>query len=264
MQDAPHNKALRAALDQTAAYGIQPTRSCHLRSPEDGARFVQRQIAGTLLARRLVFHIDGSKRLECDAAGGRLLRFCTYDPQGKVVFSGDFEDLSAAQGADAPLRVFSDSLPRSFLDAKTVSLHTLPMHDAPRTGGISAHHLAKALGLATPPVTPPQWFRTFIEDAKGAILAAAYLEDDLLYPLAGTDQDIDQLAENVAHLVPDIETLTSRATIPEDALIVLGTNNNATPNILFAAHNTSTLIALISPNTHTALTRKWYALRRAD
>ena len=122
MPDMPQetgNTGLRLALTRAAAYGVNTKRKIPLGGAPDSLRFVVDQIAGTILARRLVFSVGGDCEIECDVAGGRLLRFAIVIHPGTIPTSGDLTDLDSAERS---LREFSDLLRNSIGDVASVSV----------------------------------------------------------------------------------------------------------------------------------------------
>ena len=263
MHDETRHPGLDAALTRAAAYGIGGARTRPLDSPADGLRFVQEQIAGTLLARRLVFSFGDARRVACDVAGGRLLRFTDMDPSGTALTTGVFSDMSEADQVDGLLRDFAQLLRQSLEGETCVSLQTSPLNDEIKSGGVPADQVAHALGLSATPVPSAEFHKRFVDEAGASLLVAACLEGDVLFPLLGEEEEVEHLAASLDSLFADLDSVACQAGSTGNLLINLGYHEASHAGVVCVLHGQTMLIASTAPNSQAALARTWYALQRA-
>ena len=251
--------ALRAALDRAAAFGIGREARRALRGSADGPRFVHEQIAGTLLARRLAFVVDGVAGFECDVADCRLLRF---GAQGQPGAEGGFDDLSDEAAVGDALGAFARMVAVACDGAGEISVRSSALTRVPG-GGVSADKVAEGFGLLTGPVPPRDWIQNYLDQAGRVIQAAAFLEDDLLYPLKGEEPQLDLLAQALEDSLPGIDDLPGWQSGGDtgDALLILGQSPGAEADILYVLHGGLHVFALVALASQPPLVRLWHELR---
>ncbi|MDU8913550.1 hypothetical protein [Aestuariicoccus sp. MJ-SS9] len=253
MENMAQDSALRHALERAASYGIVGARHCVLRSGQDGLRFVQEQIAGTVLDRRITFLADGATRFSCDVAGGRLMRFAAEDG----ALSGKFDDLADTKAVAEALAKFSALVSRSFDGAVAAQARTERLTENGGVCGLPSDRITEAFGLSAISKDARPWFERFVTEAGAMIIAAGYLEDGVLNPLISSDNQRETLADCVETLLPEIEALTEETTSEAFVALARGTG----PVTLVATRDDLTLIAIAKPEAQPALTRLWYSLR---
>ncbi len=223
---------------------------------------MQEQIACTLLARRLVFSFGAARQIECNVAGGRLLRYAEAGLSGTTGSTGDFCDVTETDVVDSLLRDFAHLVGRSLEGETLVSLETRSLSEERKPGGVSADQVAEALGLSAELLPATEFHTRFVDEARASIRVAAYLDGDLLFPLCGDEDDVEHLAELLSTLLPDIDRLACRLGDPENLMINLGYRDAESAGVSFVLHDKTVLIASVVPNGQAALARAWYALQR--
>jgi hypothetical protein len=254
---------LRQALSRAGSQGLGGDHAGRLRGAEDGLRFVQRAVAGTLLGRRLVFLFDGVARLRCDAAGRRLLGYCEIDPDGADTGWRRFDEPDAAGTGDGlAALVRAIALPANSADL--IALRCAPLPEVAETvqAGVSMARLQRAFGLEEARPAPDARLRAFLDATQGAIHAAALLEGNTVCPLCGDDAEAESLARCAETVLPRLDGWPGGIGGPlsEWGVLFLTPEDGSGTDILLANCGGAHLLARTDSGKQAGLLRIWHAL----
>ena len=259
--DADAN-ALRDALVRAAAYGVQGKRERRLGKAADGLSFVYDQIAGSILERRLIFLFDDVPRLECDVKGGRLLRFTSLEITGETALDCILDVALGTESTDENLQAFARTALALCGGAGKIALRLLPLNDVLAAGhaGASPASIAKSFGLAIVPGAPIEIFQRFVQSASERVTAAAYLQEDMLHPLAGDEAGLDLLVTLIEEGLSDNAESSQGLgnVLSEDGMICWTNDGGEEPGVLVAALGNQMFFAATRPTSHAALANLWY------
>ncbi|MCC1493798.1 hypothetical protein [Cognatishimia sp. F0-27] len=253
--------AFRSALFDSAAFGSGEVMPQAIRTPEEAHRFFQTQIARTMLARRLVFLIDGVERLCCEVAGRRLLSAtpCAEDDDDKSLLAFDaLDDPGTIQPALDALAAEIGGWPAQ---GATVAVRIGPTalaQAAPR-GGLSPARLSAAFGLQAAPAEPSDALTAFVDMAGTAIEAAAYLTGDMLYALKGEEPQIDALSGFLEDCLTEIDALPDDFFCPpgQGGMLVLRGSDGDAPAVVIGVLEELTILAHAAPQAVSTLVAAW-------
>ncbi|WP_425100118.1 hypothetical protein [Tropicibacter sp. S64] len=247
-----------AALRRAAAFGVGASGHRKVRGPGDALRFLHDQIAITVLPRQLEFFRDGAPWLTCTAAARRLSGYRTE--AGETGFPSTPDEATARQALDA----VKDFVARTCPTGSVISVRSMPPDPppAPGQGGVPVDWIAAAFGLTRGQPASASLLETFATTAGDVVTAAALLEGELLFPLAGEDAQIDGLTMLLEALLPQLDALPR---FPQDSaagprLVLLAAAEHGEPVIAAATNADRTLLVTGTPGSAGALLRHWQAL----
>lgn len=247
------NPAFTRSLGLAAGYGIRPFPRCVTLGPRDGLRFVHAQIATTVLPRRLDFRRNGDDWLSLSVASRRLLT-SMVGPQ-RTVFTASTEQAAA-------LATLRDAILAGSGPGARLSVHISPDRETQpgARGGVTAELVAAAFDLGPLP-HGMAWFELFLRNSGEAITCAALLDGDLLYPLKGSEAEIDGLVALADQDLPEFDALPPGpgATPDMPCLLLLDDPEGGTRQLL-GRHFGLTLLARSPAGAIPPLLRGWYAL----
>ncbi|WP_136440790.1 hypothetical protein [Pacificoceanicola onchidii] len=190
---------VHSALARAGAYGVDGVPKMLVQGADIALAYVHAQIGGIVLPRILTVRLDGKTILSCSVSGRRLL---SVEAGGKHCAIAGTEDKAAA------LDMLRQAVTQACSTPGVLTADTCPLRPAPPAGqaGISADEIARSLALARSDAGTDR-LTAFVDSAGDAIHAAACLREDMLFPLKGSEDAMDRLADVVDALLEDLDSL---------------------------------------------------------